>query len=167
MMKTTRISYNLDNQKSFKIKIALMVAVIVCFIGGLTMTTESKQKANHDINKISVSVISIQLNNPVSGNQSLDLTCSIENKSKSTLNYVKADISFSDKSGALLGTIEITFGSYFGQATALNLQSKKTTEQTVRVSKSANLNGLFERLNDGSQADLDISYKIIECHWAD
>ncbi len=35
------------------------------------------------------------------------------------------------------------------------------------VSKSANLNGLFERLNDGSQADLDISYKIIECHWAD
>ena len=106
MMKTTRISYNLDNKNSFKIKIALMVAVIVCFIGGLTMTTESKQKANHDINKISVSVISIQLNNPVSGNQSLDLTCSIENKSKSTLNYVKADISFSDKSGALLGTIE-------------------------------------------------------------
>ena len=150
----------MDNLKSFKIKIALLVVAIICFAIGLEITENSK----YNENKITITVIDAQVNES-DANQSINLTCSIENNAGTTVKGIEANISFKNKSGEAVGALHVTFGSTDGAARALCLEPKNTITQTVRFGKNSGANDLYTLLYNGKLSELNISYEIAHVYW--
>ena len=157
--------------KTFRIvRIVLIVIVFIVFLYGISATRTATANKNHNPDKIvlKLSELSSEAKNPDSynGKYYVYMDYEIENKTAAELKKVSAIITFSDKSGKEVISVQGDFGS----GSTLNIKKKSKGNSRIYLEKSisyADKDAGFMNLYNGNKDDFSITYKIVSAQWTD
>ncbi len=161
----------MKTEKIGKISTILLVIACIVFIIGLVLTNIEIQKADHNVDDITIEMKNITTK-VEQGYYNTDyyvyMDFEIRNNTRAQLDYFEVTSYLTDENGKSLGYITSNFGSSYSYSNQLNLESGENTVITNYLTESGtNWGTVFAELYNNGIQNCSVRHEITRAMWSD